>query len=223
MCTTRRTLLFCMRDGLFPSCILSECQPKPDLARHQEHAKDCKARLKHARRVVQALTNTYVSFLLCYVWLMFKLAYQTHSGELMRAKRTVTLWLYCAPSPRKTFLPVCKPHFKKSHFSLRVVFQILCFTKLRFLQLHKRFLQKFQFFFGLWRLRPQSRTADARCYGSRLTGALREPHLLCKASLRIPTPCPCFMHHFEHNLSGTSGICIFSSKLITYCAVVRVV
>ena len=48
-------------------------------------------------------------------------------------------------------------------------------------------------------------------------------HLLCKASLRIPTPCPCFIYHFEHNLSGTCGICIFSSKLITYCAVVRVV
>ena len=59
---------------------------------------------KNTLRVLcSALTNMYVSFLLCYVWLMFKLAYYTHSGELMRAKRTVTLWLYCAPSPRKDF------------------------------------------------------------------------------------------------------------------------
>ena len=52
-----------------------QCQPKPHLARHQERAKDGKARSKHATRVVQVLTNTCVSFLLCYVWLMFKLAY----------------------------------------------------------------------------------------------------------------------------------------------------
>ena len=47
-------------------------------------------------------------------------------------------------------------------------------------------------------------------------------HLLCKASLRIPLFCPWFIYHIEHSLSGTSGICIFSPKLTTYGAVVRV-
>ena len=51
--------------------------------------------------------------------------------------------------PAQKFLPVCKPHFIKSRFSLLVVFQILCFTKLRFLQLQKRFLQKFKSFWTL--------------------------------------------------------------------------
>ena len=52
--------------------------------------------------------------------------------------------LYTLPAQKS--LPVCKPHFKKSRFLLLFVFQILCFTKLRFLQLHKRFLQKFKSF-----------------------------------------------------------------------------
>ena len=47
-------------------------------------------------------------------------------------------------------------------------------------------------------------------------------HLLCKASLRIPLFCPWFIYHIEHSLSGISGICIFSPKLTTYGAVVRV-
>ena len=170
--------------------------------------------------------------------------------------------------PAQKFLPVCKPQVTKSRFSLLVVFQILCFTKLHFLQLQKRIFTKVQKFldFGGFAPSPARRTRA-------VTGVARTPsstlcafqvskyffkfwflaseklsygsfscscqalfiadfklifknwylHLLCKASLRIPTPCPCFIYHFEHNLYGTSGICIFSSKLITDCAVVRVV
>ena len=170
--------------------------------------------------------------------------------------------------PAQKVLPVCKPHFIKSRFSLLVVFQILCFTKLRFLQLQKRFLQKFKSFwtleasppvphggrallrespelpalhfalfrcpnifssFGSWRVRS-SATVHFEVHFKRYSLPIslwfsknRYLHLLRKASLRIPTPCPCFIYHFEHNISGTSGICIFSSKLITYCAVVRLV
>ena len=62
--------------------------------------------------------------------------------------------------PAQKFFPVCKPHFIKSRFSLLVVFQILCFTKLRFLQLQKRFLQKVQKFldFGGFAPSPARRT-----------------------------------------------------------------
>ena len=170
--------------------------------------------------------------------------------------------------PAQKFLPVCRPQVIKSRFSLLVVFRILCFTKLRFLQLQKRCFTKVQKFldFGGFAPSPARRTravtgvartpsatlcafqvskyfskfwflvSEKLSYGSFwiefqalfiadffLIFKNRYLHLLCKASLRIPTPCPCFIYHFEHNLSGTSGICIFSSKLITYCAVVRVV
>ena len=51
--------------------------------------------------------------------------------------------------PAQKLLPVCKPHFVKSRFSLLIVFQILCFTKLHLLHLQKRFLQKFKSFWTL--------------------------------------------------------------------------
>ena len=62
--------------------------------------------------------------------------------------------------PAQKFLPVCKPHFIKSRFSLLVVFQILCFTKLWFLQLQKRFFTKVQKFldFGGFAPCPARRT-----------------------------------------------------------------
>ena len=115
---------------------------------------------------MQALTNTYVSFLLCYVWLMFKFAYYTHSGELMRAKRTVTLWLYCAPSPRKNFclsvsLTLENRVFRCSLFSKFFVSQNCAFCSFR-----SAFLQKFKSFWTL-EASPPNRTADARSYGSR--------------------------------------------------------
>ena len=72
--------------------------------------------------------------------------------------------------PAQKFLPVCKPHFIKSRFSLLVVFQILCFTKLRFLQLQKRFFTKVQKFldFGGFAPSPARRTRA-------VTGVARTP------------------------------------------------
>ena len=115
---------------------------------------------------MQALTNTYVSFLLCYVWLMFKLAYYTHSGELMRAKRTVTLWLYCAPSPRKKFCLSVSLTLENRFFAARC-FPNSLFYKTALFAASEALFTKSSKVFGLWRLRPQSRTADARSYGSR--------------------------------------------------------
>ena len=83
----------------------------------------------------------------------------------MRAKRAQSLRLHYAPSLRKTFLLVRMPTFENR--VLLIVFRILCFTKLHFLQLQKRFIQKVQKFFRLWRLRPKSYTAEARSCGSR--------------------------------------------------------
>ena len=62
--------------------------------------------------------------------------------------------------PAQKFLPFCKPHFIKSRFSLLIVFEILCFTKLRFLQLQKRFFTKVQKFldFGGFAPSPARRT-----------------------------------------------------------------
>ena len=72
--------------------------------------------------------------------------------------------------PAQNFLPVCKPQFIKSRFSLLVVFQILCFTRLRFLQLQKRFLQKVQKFldFGGFAPSPARQTRA-------VTGVARTP------------------------------------------------
>ena len=72
--------------------------------------------------------------------------------------------------PAQKFLPVCKPHFIKSRFSLLVVFRILCFTKLRFLQLQKRFFTKVQKFldFGGFAPSPARRTRA-------VTGVARTP------------------------------------------------
>ena len=88
------------------------------------------------------------------------------SGELMRAKHTVTLWLYCAPSPRKDFclsvsLTLENRVFRCSLFSKFFVLQNSAFCSFR------SAFYKSSKVFELWRLRPQSRTADTRCYGSR--------------------------------------------------------
>ena len=72
--------------------------------------------------------------------------------------------------PAQKFLPVCKPQVIKSRFSLLVVFQILCFTKLRFLQLQKRVFTKVQKFldFGGFAPSPARRTRA-------VTGVARTP------------------------------------------------
>ena len=50
---------------------------------------------------------------------------------------------------------------------------------------------------------------------------------LCICYVRLPSGflwfCPLFMSYIEQGLSAISDICILSSKLTTYCAVVRVV
>ena len=83
--------------------------------------------------------------------------------------------------------------------------------------------------FGSWRVRTSTTFLCKVCFKRYLTPISlcilknRPVYLLCKASLRIPLFCPWFIYHIEHSLSGISGICIFSSKLTTYGALVRVV
>ena len=71
------------------------------------------------------------------------------------------------PPCTKKVLLVRMSTFAKSRFLLLIVFRIICFTKLRFLQLQKRFIQKVQKFLDILEASPQSRTADARSCGSR--------------------------------------------------------
>ena len=83
--------------------------------------------------------------------------------------------------------------------------------------------------FGSWRVRNSDTVLCKVCFKRYLTPISlcicknRLVHLLCKASLRIPLFFPWFIYHIEHSPSRISGICIFSSKLTTYGAVVRVV
>ena len=84
----------------------------------------------------------------------------------MRAKRTVTLWLYCAPSPRKHFCLSVSLTLKNGIFRCLLFSKFFVLQNCAFCSFRSAFYKSSKVF-GLWRLRPQSRTADARCYGIR--------------------------------------------------------
>ena len=135
-------------------------QPIPNLAKHQECANHGQSKAK-TRYACCASSNQHVcSLSVFFSWLMVNLAYLAHSGDLMRATGAQSL-------PSQELLLVRMPTFAKLRFSLLVVFRILCFTKLPFLQLQKRFIQKVQKFCTLWTSCSQSCTADAGSCGSR--------------------------------------------------------
>ena len=141
----------------------------PAQARPCEAPRACKRRQSKVKTCYACCASSYqhvcfISVVLCVADVQTRLL-NAQWGIDARETYSYPMAVLCT-LPAQKFSPVCKPHFIKSRFSLLVVFQILCFTKLRFLQLQKRFLQKFKIF-GLWRLRPQSRTADVCCYGSR--------------------------------------------------------
>jgi hypothetical protein len=119
--------------------------------------------------------------------------------------------------PAQKFLPVCKPHFIKSRFSLLVVFQILCFTKLRFLQLQKRFFTKVQKFLDFGGFAPSparnSQRYTLRCSGVQILFQVLVPGEL-EAQLRFILKCISSVIHCRFHFDFQKiGICICYVRL----------
>ena len=123
---------------------------------------------ERARKVLPTSQTLNVSLLSVLPSILLGLAVDSaslsaHSAELMRAKRTVTLWLYCAPSPRKN---VCLS-VSLTFFLAACCFPYSSFYKTALFAASEALFTKRSKVFRLSRLRPKSRTVDARCYGSR--------------------------------------------------------
>ena len=110
-----------------------------------------------------ASSNQHVcSLCACCSWLMVNLAYLAHSDDLMRKAYGCTMHPPCAKifaGPRAYF-------YKIAFFAARCFPNCLFYKTAPFAASEALYTNSSKSF-GLWRLRPQSRTADARNCGSR--------------------------------------------------------